>query len=126
MAQSNCDSLILHMIVELLAEEHNPQGKLGPPEGEHFISSSWYVDIIFVLQHLQEPLGMDKIRAIFLKQKEMRFCIPSKKLYWKEPRGVLLNCVEETKAKRLYEKLHVGECGRHHYYINIVNKIMRE
>ena len=80
MAQSNCDALILHMIVELSAEEQNPQGKPGSPLGEHFLSSSWYTDIIFVLQHLQEPLGMDKIRDIFLKQKEMRFCIPSKKL----------------------------------------------
>ena len=52
MTQSNYDALSLHMIVELSAEEQNPQGQPGPPVGEHFLSSPWYIDIIFVLQHL--------------------------------------------------------------------------
>ena len=52
MDQSNCDALSLHMIIELLIEEKNPQGQLGPLVGEHFLSSPWYTDIIFVLQHL--------------------------------------------------------------------------
>ena len=95
MAQSNYDSLILHMIVELSAKEQNPQGKPCSLVGEHFLSSSWYTDIIFVLQNMQEPLGMHKIRAIFLKKKEMRFCILSEKFYWKDPQGVLLNYMEE-------------------------------
>ena len=52
MEQSNCDALILHMIVELSVEEKNPKGKPDPPKTDHFLSSPWYTDIIFVLQHL--------------------------------------------------------------------------
>ena len=67
MSRSNCDGLILHMIAELSAEEKNPQRKPGPPVGENFLSSSWYTNVILVLQHLQASRGMDKIRAKFLK-----------------------------------------------------------
>ena len=95
MAQSKWDALILHMIAELLAEDKNPQGQPGPPVGDHSLSSQWYTDIIFVLQHLQGPQSMDKTRAKFLKQTEMRFCILNEKLYWKEPRWFLLNYVDE-------------------------------
>ena len=52
MAQSNYDALILHMIIELSAEEQNPQNKPGPPVGDHFLSSPWYIDVIFIPQHL--------------------------------------------------------------------------
>ena len=39
---------------------------------------------------------------------------------------VLLNCVNEQEAKKLIEIFHVGECGGHHYWKAIVNKIMRD
>ena len=65
MTQSNYDALILYLIVELLVEEKNPQGHLGPPVSDIFLSSPWYTNIIFVLQHLQAPQGMDKTRGIF-------------------------------------------------------------
>lgn len=55
MAQSSCDILSLHMIGELSAKEKNPQKQPGPPVGEAFLSSPWYTDITFVLQHLQGP-----------------------------------------------------------------------
>ena len=68
---------------------------------------------------------MDRTRAIFLKQKAARFCILDGKLYWKEPGGVLLNCVNEQGAKNLIEEFHVGECGVHHYWKATMNKIIR-
>ena len=69
---------------------------------------------------------MDKTRERFLKQKATRFFILNEKLYWKEPRGVLLNCVDEQEAKKLIEEFHSGECGGNHYWKNTVNKIMRD
>ena len=82
-------------------------------------------DIIFVLQHFQSPQGTDKERARFLKQKASRFCILEGKLYWKEPEGMLLNCVDEQEEKRLIEEFHARECEGLHYQKSIVNKIMR-
>ena len=51
---------------------------------------------------------MDRTRARFLKQKESRFCILEGKLYWKEPKRVLLNCVDEKEENRLIEEFHAG------------------
>ena len=90
------------------------------------MSSPWYTNIIFVLQHLQAPPNMDITRVSFLKQKAARFYILNGKLYWEEIGGVLLNCVNEQEAKKLMEYFHAGECGGHHYWKDTVNKIMRE
>ena len=61
-----------------------------------------------MLQHLQAPQGMDKTMAKFLKQKATMFCILNGKLYWKEPRGVLLNYVNEQEENKLIEEFHAG------------------
>ena len=68
---------------------------------------------------------MDITRGGFIKQKATRFCILKGKLYWKELRGMLLNCVNEPEEKNLIEEFHVGECGVHHYWKATMNKIMR-
>ena len=108
MAQSNCDALSLNMISKLSVEEQDPKGHLDPPVAEHFLSSPWYTDIIFVLQNLQSPQGMDRTRSIFIKQKSSRFCILDGKLYWKEPGVVLSNMVDEKEEKRFIEEFHAG------------------
>ena len=46
---------------------------------------------------------MDKTRAMFLKQKETRFLILNKNLYYKELGGVLMNYVDEHESKILIE-----------------------
>lgn len=68
---------------------------------------------------------MDKTRARFLKQKAIFFCILNGSLYWKEPRGILLNCVVEQDAKRLMKDFHAGDCGGHQYWKKMVKKILR-
>ena len=115
MEKSNYDSFNVHVIPELSTKEQNPKENLEPSVVEHFLSSPWYFDIIFVLQHLQTPPGIEKTRARFLKQKEMRFCILNKKLNWKDLGGVLLNYVDEQEAKKLIKKFHARECGMNQY-----------
>ena len=52
MVQSNFDSISLHMISKLEIEEKYPKGQPDPNVVDHFVSSPWYNDIIFVLQYL--------------------------------------------------------------------------
>ena len=68
---------------------------------------------------------MYRTRARFLKKKGSRLWILDRKLYWKEPKGVLLNCVDEQEQKRLIEEFQAGECRGHHYWKATINKIMR-
>ena len=96
-----------------------------PQVAECFLSSPWYHDIIYVLENLQAPQGMERTKARFLKQKAARFYILNGGLYWKEPGGILLSCVIEEEAKRLMKEFHTGDYGVHHYWKATVNKILR-
>ena len=72
----------------------------------NFSSSPWYKDIIYVLKHLQAPINMDKNRTRFVKLKVVKYCILNGCLYWKDPRGILLNCLLEDEAKQMSKEFH--------------------
>ena len=90
-----------------------------------FIASLWYKDIIHVLQHLQAPSGLYKTQARSLKLKAAKFCIIDIYLYWKDPGGVILNCLLEEEAKENMQEFHKGDCGGHLCWKTTAHKILR-
>jgi hypothetical protein len=46
-------------------------------------------------------------------------------LYWKDPRGILLNCLLKDEADNVLQEFHAGECGGHLNWKVIANKILR-
>ena len=66
---------------------------------------------------------MDKNRAIFIKLKVVKYCISNGHHYWKDPGGILLNCLLEDEAKKISKEFHEGDCGGHHYGKATINKI---
>lgn len=82
-----------------------------PSISEAYQDSPWYSDIIFVLTNLQAPPGVKKNKAIFIKQKSMKFCILNNALYWRENTGILLNCLLKSEADKILEEFHAGHCG---------------
>ena len=73
--------------------------------------SPWYSNIVYVLQNLQAPAGLSKTRARSVKLKSAKFCIMNEYLYWKDPSGVLLNCLLENEARQIIEEFHKRDCG---------------
>ena len=70
MTDSHCDCLQLNFLsCQSGQEEVKVQVK---PE---FLTSPWYVDIVFVLQNLQPPARLRKTRARSIKLKVVKFCI---------------------------------------------------
>ena len=63
-----------------------------------------------MLQNLSPPPGMAKNKSRTLKLKAAKFCIMNNALYWKDPGGVLLNCLVEEEAKKVMEDFHKGDC----------------
>jgi hypothetical protein len=122
MAQSNCDVLGINFIVDL---SENPQEEMVLQVSQKFIDSPWYADIIYVLRNLQAPPGLRKTKAIFLKLKAAKFCILDNSLYWKDPGGILLNCLLEEDTEQAIKEFHKGDCGGHHYWKTTVHKILR-
>ncbi len=92
------------------------QEELSTPIVEnHFMNSSWYVNIIFVLLNLNTPPGLSKTKARFLKLKVVNYCIIDKCIYWNNASGLLLKCLPENDAEKVKHEFHEGECGGHLY-----------
>ena len=48
-----------------------------------------------------------------------------KHLYWKDPTGMLLKCVDEEESQRIMLEMHRGACGGHRFWKAVANKILR-
>jgi hypothetical protein len=97
MAESNFQALDINFLAA--ADE---QGEMVTPSvREVFLNSPWYADLIFVLQNLQAPPSLTKTKARFLKLKSLKFCILEGNLYWKDPVGILLNCLLKDEADKV-------------------------
>jgi hypothetical protein len=77
-----------------------------------------------MLRNLKAPPVLRKTKARFLKLKEANFCILDYSLYWKDPGGILLNCLLEEPTERAIKEFHKGDCGGHHYWKTIMHKIL--
>jgi hypothetical protein len=97
-----------------------------PNVREVFLNSPWYAELIYVLHNLQAPPGLTKTKARFFKLKALKFCILDGNLYWKDPAGILLNCLLKDEADKVLQEFHAGECGGHLNWKVIANKILRD
>jgi hypothetical protein len=80
---------------------------------ENYSSSPWYIDVIYFLQHLECPPDLKKTRARSLKLKSIKFCILNHNLYWSDPAGILLKCLDENEAKQVITYMNMGVCEGH-------------
>jgi hypothetical protein len=72
---------------------------------------TWYKDIIFFLQKLQPLDGMQKNKVRDLKLKSIKYCLIDKFLYWKDPLGVILICLDPQEAQKIMYDFHDSLCG---------------
>jgi hypothetical protein len=108
MAESNFHALDINFLVVVVDEQGE---QVTSSVKEVFLNSPWYTDLIFVFHNLQAPHGLTKTKATFLKLKALKFCILEGNLYWKDPRGILLNCLLKDEADRVLQDFHIGDCG---------------
>eukprot|EP00253_Pinus_taeda_P005357 PITA_05357 len=60
---------------------------------------------------------MPRNKARTLKLKATKFCIIKSALYWKDPGGILLNCLVEEEAKIAVEDFHKASSGKHRWIL---------
>ena len=122
MAQSNYEVLGVNcfsLCSENVAQVEERQVHLD------FVSSSWYKEIIYVLQKLQGPPKLSKAQTRSIKLKATKFCIMGEYLYWKDPGGVLLKYLLQEEAKEKMQEFHKGDYGGHLYWKTTNHKILR-
>lgn len=122
MAQSNCEVLGVNFFALCSENVAQVEERQVHPD---FIASSWYKDIIYVLKKLQAPPELSKTKARSVKLKAAKLCIIDEYLYWKDPGGVLLNCLLGEEAKEKMKEFHKGDCGGHLYWKTTTHKILR-
>jgi hypothetical protein len=125
LVESNCKDLGVHFINSC---SENQQVELSD-EGSQVIpplaGCTWYKDIIFFLQKLQPPDGMEKNKVRDLKLKSIKYCLIDQVLYWKDPLGVILRCLDPQEAQRIMYDFHDSLCGGHHFWRTTTYKILR-
>eukprot|EP00253_Pinus_taeda_P035280 PITA_35280 len=122
MVETNLQVLDINLIAAMTNEDEESS---SVQLSDMFLSSPWYADILYVLQNLSSPPGMPRNKSRTLKLKAAKLCILNSALYWKDPSGMLLNCLVEEEAKRVVEDFHRGDCRGHLFWKTTVNKILR-
>eukprot|EP00253_Pinus_taeda_P004846 PITA_04846 len=107
MVESNLYVLDFNLIAAMSKEDEENQ---SAQVSGIFLLSPWYSDIVYVLQNMSSPPRMVKNKSRTLKLKAAKFCIMKDALYWKDPAGVLLNCLVEEEVKQVMEEFHKGDC----------------
>jgi hypothetical protein len=74
---------------------------------------------------MRPPDGMGKSKARALKLKTIRYCLIDQVLYWKDPLGVLLRCLDPHEAQNIPFDFHDNLCGGHHFWRTTAYKILR-
>lgn len=68
---------------------------------------------------------MERSKVRDFKLKAARYCLIDSQLYWRDPAGIMLKCVDENDAQRIMTELHQGACGGHLYWKSTVDIILR-
>jgi hypothetical protein len=68
---------------------------------------------------------MGKRKERDLKLKAIRYFLIDRVLYWKDPLGVLLKCLDPQEAQKIIFYFHDNLCGGHHFWKITAFKILR-
>jgi hypothetical protein len=115
LAESNCKALGISCIN---ACSKTPQAESSNKNSQGALSletCTWYKDILYFLQELKPPDRKGKSKARALKLKAVRYCLIDQALYWKDPLGVFLRCLDPQEAQKVIFDFHNGLCEGHHF-----------
>ena len=65
---------------------------------ENLSSCEWYLGIIHFLQKLEVSPELSMTQARALKLRAIKFCINDNRLYWKDPTGLILRCLDKEES----------------------------
>jgi len=114
LAESNYKALAINFINACSENQQAESSNKSSQGALSLVACTWYKDILYFLQELKPPDGMGKIKVRDLKLKTIRYCLIDQALYWKDPLGVFLRCLNPQKDQKVMFDFHNGLCGGHH------------
>jgi hypothetical protein len=125
LAKENCKYLGVGFINECLENQQDQLSDIDPQAKPPLAQCPWYKDVVYFLQELRPLDGLQRNKARAMKLKAVRYCLVDQFLYWKDPPGVLLKCMNPQEADRIMVEFHDIQCGWHHFWKYIAYKILR-
>eukprot|EP00253_Pinus_taeda_P033201 PITA_33201 len=81
--------------------------------------------LMYEVQKLKVPPGLSSSQAQAIKLRSAKFYINKNLIYWNDPSGILLRCLDKEKAVEVIHQFHSSICGGHHYWKTKTHKILR-
>jgi len=130
LAEENCRSLDIDFLCTIaengqVEEEETTETKRKQSVAENLASCNWYAEIINFLPKLEIPSEFTQSQARTLKLRAAKFCIMENLLYWRDPSGIFVRCLDKEQSKEVMQQFHNSMCGGHHYYKTTTHKILR-
>ena len=82
---------------------------------DYYSSSTWYADIVYFLLFLQCPEHLDRKASRSLKLKATKYYLVEDQLFWKDPGGILLRCLDQSEIGGVISEPYEGAYGGHKY-----------
>jgi ribonuclease HI len=127
LAEENCrllDINLMNIDAENVPSVEDKEGEKMQVSA-HIADCEWYSSIVQFLQTLSVPSALTKTQRRAFKLRAVNFCINDNLLFWKNPIGLLLRCVNQEEATKVMNEFHSSECGGHHYWKTTAHKILR-
>jgi len=77
------------------------------------------------LLKLEIPPSLTQSEAKTVKLRVAKYCIHENLLYWRDPSGMLLRCLDKEQSVEVMQQFHSSMCGGHHYWKTTAHKILR-
>jgi hypothetical protein len=126
LVEANCQALGVNFINAFSESQQSELSEISSQADPPLEGCPWYKDVIYFLQKFQPPDDMGKSRARALKLKAIKYCLVDQVLYWKDPLGVLLRCLDPLACQRIMSDFHDSLCGGHHFWRTTAYKILRD
>jgi hypothetical protein len=125
LVKANCKALGVNFINARSENQQNQLSDIDPQTKPLLARCPWYKDVIYFLQELRPLDGLQRNKERALKLKAVRYYLIDQILYWKDPLGVLLKCMDPQQSNRIMVKFHNSLCGGHHSWKTTAHKIFR-
>ena len=117
MAEENCSLLDINCMGPNLDDEQTEEAaeekKHNQSLAENIDTCEWYSSIVHFLQKLEVPTRLSSSQARAIKLRSAKFCINKNLIYWKDPSGILLRCLDKGQSVEVMHQFHSSICGSH-------------
>eukprot|EP00253_Pinus_taeda_P011960 PITA_11960 len=116
LAEENCRTLDINLMCLNSENGQTEEEITAEPErkqsvAENLASCDWYSAIIKFLLKLEIPLGSSTSQARTITLRSAKYCINENLLYWRDPSGVVLRCLDKEQSIEVMQQFHSSMCG---------------